>query len=187
MLDKGFYNMDCMEALREFPDGFFELAVVDPPYGGVTQGGYMTNNVSGGVARHRNYHLALWSQKKPAAEYFRELKRVSRNQVIWGGELLHDADRRRFAVLACVGQGNASGRTLCRCGARVDIVRSGSQDFPLPVEWYASGRYEEQRAQDPPDTEARSTLQMDLEQLRQRGRQDTGYSRRERVVTDRVL
>lgn len=39
MLDKGFYNMDCMEALREFPDGFFELAVVDPPYG--DGGGYM--------------------------------------------------------------------------------------------------------------------------------------------------
>jgi len=33
MLEAGFYNMDCMEALKEFPDGFFDLAVVDPPYG----------------------------------------------------------------------------------------------------------------------------------------------------------
>ena len=36
MLDAGFYNMDCMEALREFPDAFFDLAVVDPPYGSGT-------------------------------------------------------------------------------------------------------------------------------------------------------
>ena len=33
MLSAGFWNMDCMEAMRQFPDGYFELAVVDPPYG----------------------------------------------------------------------------------------------------------------------------------------------------------
>ena len=33
MLEPGFYNMDCMEAMKEFPDGFFDLAIVDPPYG----------------------------------------------------------------------------------------------------------------------------------------------------------
>ena len=33
MLESGFYNMDCMEAMKEFPDGFFDLAIVDPPYG----------------------------------------------------------------------------------------------------------------------------------------------------------
>lgn len=32
-MEAGFYNMDCMEAMREFPDGFFDLAIVDPPYG----------------------------------------------------------------------------------------------------------------------------------------------------------
>ena len=32
-MESGFYNMDCMEAMREFPDGFFDLAIVDPPYG----------------------------------------------------------------------------------------------------------------------------------------------------------
>lgn len=47
MLEPGFYNMDCMEGMREFPDGFFNLAIVDPVYGGVTQGGYM-KNLSGG-------------------------------------------------------------------------------------------------------------------------------------------
>lgn len=33
MMEPGFYNMDCMDAMLEFPDGFFDLAVVDPPYG----------------------------------------------------------------------------------------------------------------------------------------------------------
>lgn len=42
MLEAGFYNMDCMEGMRQFPDGFFDLAVVDPPYG---DGG---ENIGGG-------------------------------------------------------------------------------------------------------------------------------------------
>ena len=33
-MDPGLYNMDCMEAMKQFPDGFFDLAIVDPPYGG---------------------------------------------------------------------------------------------------------------------------------------------------------
>ena len=42
-VNPGFYNMDCMEAMREFPDGFFDLAIVDPPYGDGNQ------NIGGGV------------------------------------------------------------------------------------------------------------------------------------------
>lgn len=86
MLDFGFYNLDCMDGMREFPDAYFDLAIVDPPYGGVTQGGYMSNKVSGGVAKNRNdYNLDLWGQAAPGPEYFRELFRVSKNQIIWGG------------------------------------------------------------------------------------------------------
>lgn len=33
MLDFGFYNMDCMEGMKQFPDKYFDLAIVDPPYG----------------------------------------------------------------------------------------------------------------------------------------------------------
>lgn len=45
MLDYGFYNMDCMEGMKQFPDKFFDLAVVDPPYG---DGSKLSDN-SGGV------------------------------------------------------------------------------------------------------------------------------------------
>lgn len=78
--------MDCMEGMKEFPDKYFDLAIVDPPYGGVTQGGYMSNKMGGGVAKNRNdYHLSLWQCEKPSKAYFDELKRVSVNQIIWGG------------------------------------------------------------------------------------------------------
>lgn len=39
MLGAGFYNMDCMDALKEYPDGYFDLAIVDPPYGDGNAGG----------------------------------------------------------------------------------------------------------------------------------------------------
>ena len=81
----GFYNMDCMEGMKQFPDKYFELAIVDPPYGDlVTSGGYMINHV-GNLAKANDYNTALWKQKKPTAEYFDELIRVSKNQIIWGG------------------------------------------------------------------------------------------------------
>lgn len=78
------YLADCMTAMKEFPDKFFDLAIVDPPYGGVTKGGYMKNSATG-LAAVQNYHLALWECPKPSKEYFTELMRVSKNQVIWGG------------------------------------------------------------------------------------------------------
>lgn len=87
MLDFGFYNMDCMEGMKEFPDKYFDLAIVDPVYGDVTQGGYMKN---GHTHRRKSesqkkYSVALWNQEKTGEEYFRELFRVSKNAIIWGG------------------------------------------------------------------------------------------------------
>lgn len=89
MLDFGFYLMDCMEGMKEFPDKYFDLAIVDPPYGEkVGKGGYMHNTVTGGVAKRRNYHTNVFFQEKPDAEYFAELQRVSKNQIVWGGIIL---------------------------------------------------------------------------------------------------
>jgi len=75
------YNMDCMEYMRQFPDKHFELAVVDPPY---------QVDMSGGKAkRHGFKSRAHWDKMndwdtRPTAEYFNELFRVSKNQIIWG-------------------------------------------------------------------------------------------------------
>ena len=86
MIDAGFYNMDCMLGMAQFPDKFFELAIVDPIYGDVTQGGYMSNpHTCDKLAKAVDYHLSIWSNEKTPKSYFDELKRVSRNQIIWGG------------------------------------------------------------------------------------------------------
>ncbi len=85
MLDFGFYNMDCIEGMKQFPDNYFDLAIVDPVYGDVTQGGYMFGKGGENAAKRRDYHLGLWNQEKTGGEYFRELLSVSKNQVVWGG------------------------------------------------------------------------------------------------------
>ena len=79
---------DCMDYMRECEDNAFDLAIVDPPYG-IAEDGYRENNRSK-LAISTNYHKALWDQKKPDKEYFKELGRVSVNQIIWGGNHLAD-------------------------------------------------------------------------------------------------
>ena len=81
-----FINGDCMEYMKDFPDDYFDLAIVDPVYGDVTQGGYMKNlDSTTKLARPIQYHLSLWQQQKTGDDYFKELLRVSKNQIIWGG------------------------------------------------------------------------------------------------------
>ena len=78
----GFYNMDCMEGMKEFPDQYFELAIVDPPYG---IGAYSDGTMGGGVlAKQSTYKKTEWDFVAPETKYFIELKRVSKNQIIWG-------------------------------------------------------------------------------------------------------
>ena len=126
MLGPGFYNMDCMEGMKEFPDGYFHLAIVDPPYGiqaDTFKNGAGASKYKGAewgtetrVKRNRtgedstanrirkqraegrlnhgcgtlkgrmlNQADCSWDCEIPPEEYFRELRRVSQNQIIWGG------------------------------------------------------------------------------------------------------
>lgn len=90
MLDFGFYNMDCMEGMKEFPDKYFDLAVCDPPYGICYDTKARQNagkKSSGAAAPKRFYHASGWDVR-PQKEYFDELMRVSKNQIIWGGIIL---------------------------------------------------------------------------------------------------
>jgi len=86
MMEYGFYNMDCLQGMAQFPDKYFDLAIVDPIYGDVTQGGYMKNSDSTKkLARPKQYHTSIWQQEKTGKDYFDELFRVSKNQIVWGG------------------------------------------------------------------------------------------------------
>lgn len=106
------YNADCMDGMKYFPDNFFDLAIVDPPYGGA--------NFNGGGCGSRHYAFCLRKKDKsyenrrsmgeeirkkidawdiaPKEEYFKELFRVSRNQIIWGGNYFNLPPTRCFLV-----------------------------------------------------------------------------------------
>jgi site-specific DNA-methyltransferase (adenine-specific) len=76
-------NIDCMEYMRQQPDKSFDLAIVDPPYG-----------INAACGTNANMRIKIkngqikggdWDQSAPNESYFFELFRVSKNQVIWGG------------------------------------------------------------------------------------------------------
>ena len=79
-------NMDCMAYMAQFPDKFFDLAVVDPPYGIGEDGA--KNHSRGKLAKAQQYTSKDWDKSAPNEDYFRELLRVSKNQVIWGANHL---------------------------------------------------------------------------------------------------
>jgi site-specific DNA-methyltransferase (adenine-specific) len=81
------YNMDCMELMAQYPDKYFDLAVVDPPYGidlaNMNMGVGKSKKVS--KIQNRKWKPKDWDNETPSTEYFNELFRVSKNQIIWGG------------------------------------------------------------------------------------------------------
>ncbi len=77
--------MDCMDFMSSVPDGYYDLAIVDPPYfEGVNKSGYYGKGYSSlGVQRAKHYDtLPNW--EVPNDSYFKELARISKNQIIWG-------------------------------------------------------------------------------------------------------
>jgi site-specific DNA-methyltransferase (adenine-specific) len=77
----GVYNMDCMEAMKAFPENYFDLAVVDPPYGIGVDGQRESTSKHGGK---KAKEFKGWDDSVPNAEYWSELFRVSKNQIVWG-------------------------------------------------------------------------------------------------------
>ena len=86
MLDFGFYNVDCMLGMKQFPDNYFDLAIVDPPYGIGADKKNSTNKKqsSKSATQSIDYGNQEWDNNTPDDNYFDELKRVSKNQIIWG-------------------------------------------------------------------------------------------------------
>lgn len=90
MLDFGYYNMDCMQGMKELPDKYFDLAIVDPAYGrkehgGKSRSGYVRQKNGGKIfVKDGQYENRKWDNKPPSEEYFNELMRVSKNQIIFG-------------------------------------------------------------------------------------------------------
>ena len=92
------YNEDCIEGLKRFSDNYFDLAIVDPPYG---IGADKAQNAAAAQREKANgkskagrgwkaYKETDWDNETPSAEYWRELRRVSKNQIVWGGNYFTD-------------------------------------------------------------------------------------------------
>ena len=90
---KNLYNMDCMDLMAQSPDKYFELAIVDPPYG-------IGDKFKGGKTGKMNFNEIVnkdWD-KVPTPEYWEQLFRVSKNQIVWGGNYLALPPTRCFIV-----------------------------------------------------------------------------------------
>jgi site-specific DNA-methyltransferase (adenine-specific) len=84
------HNQDCLEAMKLMKDNQFDLAIVDPPYG-------IDINSSGRLG-HYGGKGKSWDSKIPSQEYFKELERVSKNQIIWGGNYFYLKPTRCFLI-----------------------------------------------------------------------------------------
>jgi len=88
------YNMDCMEGMAQIPDKYFELAIVDPPYG---------IGINHNMGRRKgdkpsDYAKVTWDNTAPAADYFNELYRISKNQIVWGANYFQMPPTKCFIV-----------------------------------------------------------------------------------------
>ena len=81
------FNEDCIAVMKRYPDKFFNLAIVDPPYGNIDAIGLADNKKKGKQATKRT-NYKLFENIAPDDEYYIELERVSKNQIVWGGNFL---------------------------------------------------------------------------------------------------
>jgi site-specific DNA-methyltransferase (adenine-specific) len=89
--DKITITNECnMELMKRYPDNYFDLAIVDPPYG-------IDINSSGRLG-HYGGKGKTWDSNIPEEKYFKELFRVSKNQIIWGGNYFNLAPTRCFLI-----------------------------------------------------------------------------------------
>ena len=80
------YNQDCLEAMKDMSDNQFDLAIVDPPYGiGFGEFNRTNKDSTGKRYKANKYKQGNWDTAIPNDVYFKELMRVSENQIIWGG------------------------------------------------------------------------------------------------------
>jgi site-specific DNA-methyltransferase (adenine-specific) len=87
------YLEDCVTALKRYADNHFDLAIVDPPYGIDVTKQFENANKAGTKSMFKQTKGIVkkdWDAEIPTAEYFDELKRVSKNQIIWGGNYFLD-------------------------------------------------------------------------------------------------
>ena len=90
------YNMDCLEAMQNMKDNQYDLAIVDPPFG---LGNFVQQTgkfIDGGT---RNKQVVKWNNSIPTKQYFIQLKRISKNQIIFGANYYNCFDGKMGAII----------------------------------------------------------------------------------------
>ena len=157
-------NEDCMDLLKRTPDKYYELSIVDPPYGigadkAQNAAAEQRKNAKGNSKAGRGwkeYKFSDWDNETPTDEYFDELFRVSKKQIIWGGNyfkyiwnysnsfLIWNKMQRDFSLadgeLAWYSETNKAMRTFdfSRGGALANNNKNGGRFHPTqkPVKLY---------------------------------------------------
>ena len=103
-------NEDNMALMARYPDNYFDLAVIDPPYGiNADLNQLELANKKGftkGAGTYKEYHKTNWDAETPDDAFFIELIRVSKNQIVWGGNYFHNLHLTGVIVWNKKGSGN---------------------------------------------------------------------------------
>jgi len=118
------YHIDCMEFMADKPDKFYDLAIVGPPYG---IGNWI--QISGNI--NPNHKKVEWNEKenRPTPEYWKELRRVSKNRIIWGANYYPECfENYNGAIIWDKGVARESHFSVCEIASqsftkRVDCIR----------------------------------------------------------------
>lgn len=87
MVESNVFLLECIEGMKKYPDKYFDLAIVDPPYGNIDAIG-LIDNKNKRTQKSKRTKYKLFDNIPPENEYYFELDRVSKNQIIWGGNFL---------------------------------------------------------------------------------------------------
>lgn len=103
---------DCLEVMKDIPDKSIDLIVTDPPYGiGIAK---RTNiSIKGASDKTNEFKEMKWDSFIPTKEYFDEIIRISKNQIIWGGELFCSLITSNFMLFSLVEKGWIATRNFC--------------------------------------------------------------------------
>ena len=199
MIDSGFYNMNCMEAMKEFPDKFFDLAIVDPPYGikvASHKGGKIIGGArffggksgirSGKVKPYSSKFYHTFADDRPPDEgYFTELERVSKNRIIWGGNFMLDY----LGAASCmiVWDKKRRGMDQADCEIAWTDLRGQSRIFEFRWNGMLQGDMKHKEKRIHPTQKTGRVICLDSGTIRETWIQNSRHSRRERFELDRVF